>query len=366
MKTIFKAWRSVTVKYMALDQEMVLEPFLSMDKIKELAELVHQGVRPERVLNLPSSGIMLLPGFNVSSEATVYVGDNKANSLDQDEVTLSPTTRKIRQGLYSKPSAPITELEQNVMKAIIECDEELLIEMLEKGARVDFAVGDDLRTPLHHASCYFAERYLKIVALLLHCGADVNRKDRDGLKAVDLASNPQVVMLLYEHGVRLKTNPTHREMSTCMQLMTKHWDQLGSKSLWRFTLCELARITTTKAPSKPDPKIKPTSSLPTKDPTAISYLRRRDRRLKSAIQYVEIANKSHNAPPPPPSQQSIEEQTSDDIELLRAHVPPIPAHLQRVSSLVITPIDPNMDPVLGRRRQVCLFLFLCLSMSLYL
>ena len=74
-------------------------------------------------------------------------------------------------------------------------DDDAVKAALHEGARVN-SVDDQGRTALHYACAHFSERYLPIVALLLHCGAEPAHADKQGARPVDLCTNVQVATLL--------------------------------------------------------------------------------------------------------------------------------------------------------------------------
>ena len=83
---------------------------------------------------------------------------------------------------------------------------------------------------------------MKILALLLHCGADVQGLDDNGDRPIDLVTNPQTAALLHTHSSRLADALTPSELTGCMQLMTLEWNELGGIALWRFVVHELLSI----------------------------------------------------------------------------------------------------------------------------
>ena len=157
-----------------------------------------------------------------------------------------PSVRRLLPALSGKRALPkfrprFTDLERKLSEAISLCDEDSVEGLLEQGARVD-AVDERGRSPLHHVCSYFSDRYMKILALLLHCGADVQGLDDNGDRPIDLVTNPQTAALLHTHSSRLADALTPSELTGCMQLMTLEWNELGGIALWRFVVHELLSI----------------------------------------------------------------------------------------------------------------------------
>jgi ankyrin repeat protein len=88
--------------------------------------------------------------------------------------------------------------------------------LLEHGADPNVTSYDVEETPLHLASR--SGRGVESVAMLLHHGADVNQRRKDGSTAYTLAvrsGNEAVAALLLEHGARDETSLTDRFVGAC-------------------------------------------------------------------------------------------------------------------------------------------------------
>ena len=209
LSTVFHAWQHCLSKWKSSRDELSLEPALILDRGRATVRRLHEGYRPE--LFLPRTAVK----------------------------RLLPVATK--EPVLPKPKPRFTDLERKLSDAICACDDASVEDALEEGARVD-VVDERGRSPLHHACSYFTDRYLKIIALLLHCGADVECRDDNGDRPIDLATNAQAAALLHTHSTRLAKALTPSELTGCMQLMTLEWNELGGIALWRFVVHELVNI----------------------------------------------------------------------------------------------------------------------------
>lgn len=214
MRTVFVAWSRSTGKWQSTGDTLSLEPATALGVSVDVAARVRNGFRPETCLSR-SLLRRLLPG--------------------DDEVDPSVVE------LDSKPKTVLRDLERRVVDAVMNCKDDALEQALSAGARVDFVFDPQTgRTPLHLACSFFSTRFLKIIGLLLHCGADVGRRDHRGVRPLDLATNPQVAALLHTHSARVASSPSLTELSQCMELLALQWGEVGGVSLWRFVVFEFA------------------------------------------------------------------------------------------------------------------------------
>jgi hypothetical protein len=235
MRTVFRAWSRGTGKWNCDGDLLSLEPPRSLDRACEIADLARRGLRCG-----------------------------------------SAVSREFSHGAFSVAS--LSPQEQSLLDAIGACDEHAVEKCLSLGARVNFIASEDGRTPLHFACSRFSSRYLKIVLLLLHCGADVDRTDVNGYLPIDMASNPQVAAVLHAHGSRLAKSPTLAEIGRHTHLMTLKWGSLGGFSFWRFAVHELTKLNSqSNVPS----------SVPvSEEGIASARIRRRLKRLSSVCTFL--------------------------------------------------------------------------------
>ena len=209
LSTVFHAWQHILSKWRSGQDSVSFEPALILDRGRATIKRLHEGLRPE--LSLPRASVeRLLP------------------MVSQDPAEIKPKPR-------------LTDLERKLVEAINKCDEKSIETLLVQGARVD-VVDERGRTPLHHACSYFNERYLKVIAMLLHCGADIQCKDHNGERVIDIVTNVQAAALLHTHSLRVANKLTPSELTDCMQLMTLEWRELGGIALWRFVVSEFLSL----------------------------------------------------------------------------------------------------------------------------
>lgn len=265
LRTVFRAWHRGTAKWS--EDTLSLEPLAALTHARSLASQALSGYRPE-------------PGLPRAAVSTLLPAQ------DEPEGAAPP--------LASKPRVQLTDLETELLAAIASGDAAAVETLLERGARVDFVgpgAGDG-QTPLHHAAAAFAERHLNVVALLLHCGADVHRRDALGRRAVDLATNPQVAALLHAHGARVVAAPTQAELGNCAQLMAMQWNELGALSMWRYVAHGLAGVRAGEIDKDVARELKtPGEVSPTRPKLNVAVARKRCRRLASVRTALEEAQR---------------------------------------------------------------------------
>jgi len=308
--TIFRAWRHSTGKWTATGETLSLEPPRALDRNCALAAAVRSGYRPEG--NLPGAIVeKLIPRCTEGSEV-------------QSDL---------------KPRTVCGPLEQQLLDAIAHCDKQSINGALGAGARVDFCdERDGDRTPLHLACSFFSERFVPVVALLLHCGADPERRDSRGLRPVDVATNPQVAALLHSHVARVAAVPTQAELSGCVQHMSRQWSDVGGVSLWRFVVHELAAL---RARGIEEDLAKQAADGVKRHNVGVA--KKRIHRLASVGTFMVESQRD-----PVPWEAQRQGTTSDTPS-------PLPPAAIRRTSLhgVVTKEDDEVDdPVAARRRQV--------------
>jgi hypothetical protein len=336
-RTVFRAWHRGTAKWSEAGDTLSLEPLAALTHARSLASHALGGYRPEP--DLPLAAVRtLLPAQDEPKEAAPR--------------------------LASKPRVQLTDLETELLAAVVGGDALLVETLLEKGARVDFVGSGDGRTPLHHAAAAFAERHLHVLALLLHCGADVHRRDHLGRRAVDLATNPQVAALLYSHGARVTEAPTQAELGNCTQLMAMQWSELGALSMWRYVAHGLAGVRARAIEQDVANQLQASSQVsPTKPKLNVAVARKRCRRLAGVRIALEEAQRlpedesggkggsevdgERQGDEGIESAETANDHTNDAVQgSLRS---------ERQSSLdaITSPDDANEeDPEIVRRRQV--------------
>jgi len=265
MTTVFRAWYRCTSKSSEANSALGLEPLNAITHAHDLADQVLAGYRPE--LDLPQEAVRsLLPAHDASM--------NAASSLS------------------SKPRIQLTDLELELLAAIESGDAAAVERLLENGARVDFVSFDgDGSTPLHLAAASFAERHLKVVALLLHCGADVNRRDALGRRALDVATNPQVAALISTHSERVVSAPTQSELSKCAELMAMQWNEVGGISMWRYVTHGLIEVRSREVEKDISRQFASKSTSLSAPKLNVALARRQCRRLASVKAAMEEAQR---------------------------------------------------------------------------
>jgi len=318
MSTVFRAWCRCTSKSSGAGSVLGLEPLNAITHAHDLADQVLAGYRPE--LDLPQEAVRAL--------------------LPADDETMNSAPP-----LASKPRIQLTDLELELLAAIESGDAATVERLLENGVRVDF-VGYDGNgsTPLHLAAASFAERHLKVVALLLHCGADVSRRDALGRRALDVATNPQVAALISTHSERVASAPTQTELSKCAELMAMQWSEVGGISMWRYVTHGLIEVRSREVEEDISRQLASKSTSQSAPKLNVALARRQCRRLAGVKAAMEEA-------------QCLPED--DDLDSVgdgeKGMVKPIFRGIQRQSSLngIEDPNDEDEgDLEVLRRRQV--------------
>jgi len=318
MSTVFRAWCRCTSKSSGAGSVLGLEPLNAITHAHDLADQVLAGYRPE--LDLPQEAVRAL--------------------LPADDETMNSAPP-----LASKPRIQLTDLELELLAAIESGDAATVERLLENGVRVDF-VGYDGNgsTPLHLAAASFAERHLKVVALLLHCGADVSRRDALGRRALDVATNPQVAALISTHSERVASAPTQTELSKCAELMAMQWSEVGGISMWRYVTHGLIEVRSREVEEDISRQLASKSTSQSAPKLNVALARRQCRRLAGVKAAMEEA-------------QRLPED--DDLDSVgdgeKGMVKPIFRGIQRQSSLngIEDPNDEDEgDLEVLRRRQV--------------
>lgn len=139
------------------------------------------------------------------------------------------------------------------------------------------------RTPLHVAAAHYADRYIAVVVLLLECGASPFLLDESGRTAAEIATNPQIAKLLFEHASRLAQHGfTRREKRMCIRLKNSELAAYdNSRLLWQWLTYHVLGISAAK-----DEMRQELSKLAGNLPDVASQSRTQ-RRLKSVVAHYD-------------------------------------------------------------------------------
>jgi hypothetical protein len=213
MRTVLRGWSMVSGKKSKEVERLSLEPVAAMERCLGLELKMDRGFIPENILTNLELARLLAP--------TLVTGDAATDA---------------RRGI---PSPQVDEL----CEAIAENDEDRVGKLLAAGVPIEGVMTDGSeRTPLHVAACQASPHYLRIIGILLGCGASVSSRNKQGRTPLEVATDPRTAALLHAHRNRLvAAGYTKEERRRCVDVLNELWSDMTTHSLWKFVTYALIR-----------------------------------------------------------------------------------------------------------------------------